>query len=164
MSSPRSNDKSTFSSIPQEPLPPSGAAMTLYKYVSERLGERHPVSVHTKLIEENITAKDTTLRAMAARLGIWAPPTDYGDARGFYGELDTTTLVREITRRIKEVTDDILKIGVSPERVASFIAMRPEELQAFLLETPGFSELVTEDFDEESDMWQGRLPLMLKLE
>lgn len=163
MSSKSNKSNKYNSSGAQGVLPATGAAMTLYKYVSERLGEGHPVSVHTKLIEENITAKDTTLRAMAARLGIWAPPTDYGDVRGFYGELDTTTLVRELTRRIKEVTDDILRIGISADRVASFIAMRPEELQLFLLKTPVFSELVNEDFDEETDMWQGRLPLMLKL-
>lgn len=141
-------------------LPVAGGGV-FTAYLTERLGEEHPLVTICKSFEDNMVQRDDVLVALAGRHGIYIPPVDYGDKRGFYTSPDGSYVVREFTRRIKELADTCIRLNIPPSTVRQWKSMRPESVAA-LVRTTGV-EVDEDDVDEEFPYYKDRLALQAQL-
>lgn len=141
-------------------LPVAGGGL-FTAYLSDRLGPAHPLVAISQSLEDNMIQRDDVIVAIAARHGIYIPPVDYGDKRGFYSSPDGNYVVREFTRRLKELADSCVNLNIPPETVRAWKTMTPEQV-ASLVRASGM-EVDDEEVDEEYPYYRDRLALNAQL-
>jgi hypothetical protein len=130
--------------------------------LTERMRQVFPPLVPAAIrFESNLIQRDDVLIAMAARDGIYIPPVDYGDVRGYYNESDGQYVVREYGTRLVDIALRCASAGVSDSELMSWVRATPQEVATSLRELgiiipPG-------EIDEENEYYQDRVSYYLRL-
>jgi hypothetical protein len=129
----------------------------LSTYMITLFGPDYPLVNIAKSFETNSKMRSDVLIAMAGRNGIYIPPQNYGDVRGNYNPIDGQYVIREYSRRLREVADKCASLRIPDYVVTSWLRATPDDV-AGLVRTNGIS-VDSSEIDEENEYYLDRLAL-----